>query len=273
MTFDTSMDIYAALLKHTNKRAAREYAGVLRDYDIKALKDLLSMSSEGLDDLKLTPHLRQVCGRVRREKTGMFTGTPVDGWVNEKSLMAAVPLVVVLGYFMQITSLFDIIERMTALMVLCVILVILFTRSLYVLLHEETMGTIKIYRKYDDSEEFTAHIATTPIIPPSIVEGTGDSIGVLIHEILLSPFLTFLGFDSRLSWSSVVAIDERSQTHKPILTVSSIAHDSWITLERLPWIPGVRAIERKIVMKSAPDGASFIVKKSKTGGVWFEQEK
>eukprot|EP01064_Diplonema_japonicum_P028916 TRINITY_DN4549_c2_g2_i1.p1 TRINITY_DN4549_c2_g2~~TRINITY_DN4549_c2_g2_i1.p1 ORF type:complete len:265 (+),score=21.80 TRINITY_DN4549_c2_g2_i1:162-956(+) len=259
-------DLFHALSKHTNGRNATEYVAALRVHDVKATADLLNLTSQDLSSLKLTPHLRQVCSRVRNEKVSPLAGTPLEG-VGLVVLVVAV----VLGYFLQMSSMFDVVERIVALMILCLLLTLMLCRSMYVLFSEESLGTIKVTRNGDDSK-FTAKITTATSPTVYTASGTGDSVGVLFHEVLLSPFLNYIGFESRISWSSVAAVDDDTQKHTPLVSLSVVSHDSWTTLERLPWIPGVRAIERKLIMKSAPDGASFILKKNITGLVWIEQE-
>ena len=280
-------DLGEALSEHTTERSAAEYVGVLQGLGLGSLSEVLTLTSDDLKGLHVSPHLRFVLRRVRKEPADCLEGTPLDGYVTRNlfsadNAMPAFAVLFLMNFVVGGDSFFSLLERLFSMAVLCVILAVLLVRSFYLLLAEEEIGQLRVTRKVDPQTgkpetAFSVRVTVhgkgggTAGSASHDVRTSGDDIGVLVHEVVLHPILVYLGVSSRLSWSAVQAIDQQTQAIDTAITLTHVSTQTWTALEAMPFIPGIRGIQRSLVHKTAPDGAHYLVKKDPHGRVWLQQ--
>eukprot|EP01063_Lacrimia_lanifica_P038911 TRINITY_DN8399_c0_g4_i1.p1 TRINITY_DN8399_c0_g4~~TRINITY_DN8399_c0_g4_i1.p1 ORF type:complete len:282 (+),score=98.02 TRINITY_DN8399_c0_g4_i1:84-929(+) len=266
------------LARFTTERNALKYVWALEEQSLRSLADVVALTEDAFSELCLTPHLRQVLRRARGEQRHVFEGTPVDGYVVSKMVDPAniayvIPLLAVMNYMVGMGSLLGMVERMCAMCVLCAVLAVLLVRSFYVHLHEEEIGRLEVTRAHPDDLEFTVTITTVKdgaVSEPVTAHTKGQDVGVLVHEVLLHPLLNFVGLSSRLSWTAVLGVDMTSNEQHVAHEISSVSTATWRNLELLPFIPGIRAIQRNLIMKAAAENSRYRVRKSISGQTWLQ---
>ncbi|KAJ9458492.1 hypothetical protein DIPPA_65267 [Diplonema papillatum] len=271
--------LYEELLAYTTPNNAHDYTHVLSKRGIRSLYEVLNLD---VNDLQaFSPHLRSVLMQARGEERSFFEGSPfgasieqyMSSWVN---IFFACVISYVAAYFLGLIDIFSFVEKIVSVTLLVVVMGLLLVRSFCLLLMAEDLGVLEVHRDYESSPTFEVTVTqlSNGVVTSSVTRRTtGENIGVVTHQIILSPVLNFIGLQSRLAWTAVVGIQEsetKSELHTA-LSLTSVNSTTWKSLERLPWIPGVRAIQRSVTFKVAPPGAVYTVKKNASGQVWLEQ--
>ena len=282
-----SLGVLDALREITSERVALQYESALQGMGLSSTRQILALSQEDLKQMQLPPHMRSVLRQVRGEEVNILEGTPVDGYVTTNlfrtdTFLYILPILFAANFLAGGDSFFGLVERLLSMAVLCVILALLLIRSFYLLMCEQEIGQLRVTRGVDDDgvpkktfkvkvivHKKDATVRAASDTYECVAEG--DDVGVMLHEIVLHPLLIYLGLSDRVCWSSVVAVDPATSRHQHPLVLSSINPSTWASLESLPYIPGIRAIQRVIVFKVAPDGAAYLVKKDPHGRVWLAQ--
>ena len=274
LTPDTSTDLVVALQKHTSKRNAIEYASMLEKLSIRSTYDVIRISKSrgGLANLDTNPHLKSLLRRVSGDDPGLFEYTPLEAYFGNdifsaKGNIIFIPAVaILLSLAGSNGTFFDLFERVVVLSLICVFLLILLIRSFMLLFREETIGHVEIRKNEKGYTATITQINGGLKSSPLVVEGVGTDIGFYFFEILLSPLVTFVGIQSSICWAAVVDIN--GESHKQLVELSHVPLSTWRVLETLPFIPGVRSIQRSIVVKTTHECVKYRVNKNSLGQIF-----
>ncbi len=161
---------------------------------------------------------------------------------------------------------------------------IMLNRSLYLLFKEETVGRIKIINsaadfitmrieELDDGDIKKVH---------EKVRVRGNQIGIFAYQLYYKKWISFLGFEHKFLWAGVLGVKfrlakrDRAKANLDIyiLDPNNYAKNQkiWTNLEQKElFLPGVRTVQRLIVLKIPVKGLVYKIIKHRTGQITIEQ--
>jgi hypothetical protein len=163
---------------------------------------------------------------------------------------------------------------------------ILFNRSLYLLFHEEVIGRIEIQNvsagfikmkitKLDDGDVTKVH---------KNIRVKGTQFGIFCYQLYYKKWLSFIGVEHKFMWAGVMGVKfnlEKNGRAKAkldiyILDPSNFAKNQkiWNNLEQKELLlPGVRTVQRVIILKTPVKNAVYKIIKHRTGQTTIERKK
>lgn len=166
-----------------------------------------------------------------------------------------------------------------------IVMFVMLNRSLYLLFKEETIGKIKItsmspefitmrIQELQDGEVEKTHKS---------VRVKGRQIGVFAYQLFYKKWISFIGFEHKFLWSGVLGVKfklaekgrAKAKLDIYILDPSNYAKNQkiWTNLEQKElFLPGVRTVQRLIVLKTPVKGAVYKVIKHRTGQLTIERK-
>ncbi len=200
------------------------------------------------------------------------------------SISQLITLVVSTGLFFLFFKLKKVMGTLFFLMIIAIVVMfVMLNRSLYLLFKEEVVGRIKItsvapgfitmkIQELDDGEVKKTH---------EKVRVQGNQIGVFAYQLFYKKWMSFLGVDHKFLWAGALGVNfklSKQGRAKANLDIYILDPDNyaknqkiWTRMEqRELFLPGVRTVQRIIVLKSPIKGATYKVIKHRTGQLTLE---